>query len=189
MGARAAPLARAGGVLRASPAAGVYRGGTSLAELAKAAKGDLRVRALLTNTISATTASAGVKHNVIPGRAEATLDCRLLPGVDADAFEEEVARVVDDPKVRIERVFAGASEASAHDTELFATIEAATRELVEDAVVTPGLTAGFTDSRVFRDRGVVAYGFSGGLTAPELARTVHGHNERVSLDSFRSAAS
>lgn len=165
--------------------AGVYSGGTSLKQLAQTAASDGRVRALLTNTISATTATAGMKHNVIPGRAEATIDCRLLPGVDPDSFEEEVARVIDDPKVRLERVFAGASDTSSHDTELFATIESVVRELVEDAVVTPGVTAGFTDSRVFRNQGVVAYGFSGGLTSPSLARTVHGHNERMTLDSFR----
>ena len=165
--------------------AGIYRGGTTIEDLQATAASDVRVRALLTNTISATTASAGIKHNVIPGRAEATIDCRLLPGVDADAFEAELARVIDDPKVRIERVFAGSSDTSTHDTELFATIESVVRELVEDAVVTPGVTAGFTDSRVFRNQGVVAYGFSGGLTPPNLARTVHGHNERMTLDSFR----
>ena len=165
--------------------AGVYHGGASIAELKKTAAADARVKALLTNTISATTATAGMKHNVIPGRAEATLDCRLLPGTDADAFEAEVGRVIDDPKVRIERVFAGASETSAPDTELFATIESVARELVEDAVVTPGVTTGFTDSRVFRNQGTVAYGFSGGLTPPNLARTVHGHNERTTLESFR----
>ena len=59
------------------------------------------------------------------------------------------------------------------------------RDLVEDAVVTPGITAGFTDSRVFRNQEVVAYGFSGGLTSPSLARTVHGNNERITLGSFR----
>lgn len=165
--------------------AGIYSGGTSLRQLEQTAASDVRVRALLTNTISATTATAGMKHNVIPGRAEATIDCRLLPGVDPDSFEEELTRVIDDPKVRLERVFAGASDTSSHDTELFATIESVVRELVEDAVVTPGVTAGFTDSRVFRNQGVVAYGFSGGLTPPNLARTVHGHNERITLDSFR----
>lgn len=165
--------------------AGIYRGGTSLRELERTAASDVRVRALLTNTISATTATAGIKHNVIPGRAEATIDCRLLPGVDPASFEAELARVIDDPKVRLERVFAGSSDTSEHDTELFAVIESVVRELVEDAVVTPGVTAGFTDSRVFRNQGVVAYGFSGGLTPPNLARTVHGHNERMTLDSFR----
>ena len=139
----------------------------------------------MTNTISATTATAGVKHNVIPGRAEATIDCRLLPEVDANWFEEEVVRVSDDPKVSVERVFEGSSATSPHDTELFATIESVVRGLVEDAVVVPGITAGFTDSRVFRNNGIVAYGFSGALTPPNLARTVHGHNERIPIDSFR----
>jgi acetylornithine deacetylase/succinyl-diaminopimelate desuccinylase-like protein len=45
------------------------------------ARRDQRVKALLASTISATTASAGIKHNVIPARSEATLDCRLRPGV------------------------------------------------------------------------------------------------------------
>ena len=165
--------------------AGIYRGEATAEGLADAAASDPRIRALLTNTISATTASAGVKHNVIPGRAEATIDCRLLPGVDADTFQQEVASVIDDPEVRLERVFAGSSEASPHETALFGTIESVVREFVEDAVVVPGVTVGFTDSRVFRNQGIVAYGFSGGLTAPELAGTVHGHNERVSLESFR----
>ncbi len=165
--------------------AGIYKGGTTLEELAQTAAVDPRVSALLTNTISATTATAGVKHNVIPGRAQATLDCRLLPGVDPDEFQADLERIIDDPKVQIERVFSGSSDISAHDTELFAAIESVVRELVEDAVVTPGLTAGFTDSRVFRDRGAVAYGFSGSLSPPSLARTVHGHNERMTLDGFR----
>ena len=41
-----------------------------------------RVGALLRNTISVTTLQSGVKHNVIPAGASATLDCRLLPGAD-----------------------------------------------------------------------------------------------------------
>ena len=59
------------------------------------------------------------------------------------------------------------------------------KEAVEEAVVVPGITVGFTDSRVFRNRNVIAYGFSGGLTDPELSKGVHGHNERVSIESFR----
>jgi len=56
---------------------------------------------------------------------------------------------------------------------------------IEDAVVVPGMTVGFTDSSVLRNRGVISYGFSGGLNVPALGRTVHGHNERVPIESFR----
>ena len=36
---------------------------------------------ILTNTISAIGIQSGVKHNVIPAVAEATLDCRLVPAL------------------------------------------------------------------------------------------------------------
>ncbi|HMO94878.1 MAG TPA: hypothetical protein PKD27_02085, partial [Tepidiformaceae bacterium] len=58
-------------------------------------------------------------------------------------------------------------------------------QAVEDAVVVPGMTVGFTDSSELRNRGQISYGFSGGMTTPEVARGVHGHNERVSIESFR----
>jgi acetylornithine deacetylase/succinyl-diaminopimelate desuccinylase-like protein len=165
--------------------AGIFKGEATDRGLRHAAQSDPRMKALLTNTISATTSAAGIKHNVIPARAEATLDCRLLPGVKPDAFIADLEKVIDDPKISIERVFTGWSEASPFDTELFQVIEAVIHEHVEEAVVVPGVTVGFTDSRVFRNKGTVAYGFSGAINEPDLLRTVHGHNERVNLDSFR----
>jgi acetylornithine deacetylase/succinyl-diaminopimelate desuccinylase-like protein len=165
--------------------AGVFRGEATVEGLRRAAAEDPRIRALLTNTISATTIAAGIKHNVIPARAEATLDCRLLPGVRPDDFQREMEKVIDDPKVTIERVFASYSETNPFDTELFAVIEDVVRSHVEDAVVVPGMTVGFTDSRVFRNRDVISYGFSGTLEDPEVVKTVHGHNERISLESFK----
>ena len=44
------------------------------------------IQALMRDTISLTMLNAGVKVNVVPTIAEAGLDCRLLPGTDADAF-------------------------------------------------------------------------------------------------------
>lgn len=146
---------------------------------------DPRVRALLTNTISATTISAGIKHNVIPARAEATLDCRLRPGQDPEEFISAMKAVIGDPKVGIERVHVRSSQTNSYDTELFRVIEDVIHDHVEDAVVTPGITVGFTDSSELRNRGQTSYGFSGGLNRPELAMTVHGHNERVSIESIR----
>jgi acetylornithine deacetylase/succinyl-diaminopimelate desuccinylase-like protein len=165
--------------------AGVFKGDATVDALRRDAESDPRIRALLQNTISATTIAAGIKHNVIPARAEATLDCRLLPGVHPDDFTREVERVIDDEKVTVERVFAGWSDANPYDTHLFSVIEDVVKEHVEDAVVAPGMTVGFTDSRVFRNRGIVAYGFSGELSHPEYARTFHGHNERIGLDSLK----
>jgi acetylornithine deacetylase/succinyl-diaminopimelate desuccinylase-like protein len=165
--------------------AGIFTGDPTVEGLSQAAETDGRIRAMLSNTISATTIKAGIKHNVIPAVAEATLDCRLLPGLRTEVFQQELEAVIDDPKVSVDRVFAGWSEANAFDTELFRTIEDVVHDHIEDAVVVPGITVGFTDSRTLRNRGQISYGFSGGLNEPHLAATVHGHNERVSIESFK----
>src|SRR5690606_21341936 len=60
------------------------------------------LRTVLTNTISATGLHSGMKHNVIPATASATLDCRLVPGYEHDRFIAELERVIDDPKVHLE---------------------------------------------------------------------------------------
>ena len=147
--------------------------------------GNPLIRAMTSNTISITKIRSGMKSNVIPASAEATLDCRLLPGADADDFIEELRQVVDDPKVRIEKVLVSSTPPSPIDSELMSVIETVVREHVEDAVVLPFVSAGFTDSRVFRRRGITAYGFIPVLLEPREAVTIHGHNERISIENLR----
>ena len=149
------------------------------------AERNIVARAILTNTISTTTLHAGMKHNVIPGIAEATLDCRLLPGADHQAFMQDVREVIADPKVRVESVFSSSTEASPVDTELFGLIEDVVHEHMEEALVLPSVSAGFTDSRVFRKHGVTSYGFIPILLEMEEAATFHGHNERIRIENLR----
>ena len=47
---------------------------------------------------------------------------------------------------------------------------------------------GFTDARVFRERGSVAYGaglFDATMASGDFARRFHGHNERIDVESLR----
>ncbi len=143
------------------------------------------VRARLANTISLTTIATGIKVNVIPAEATATLDCRLLPGVDPDGFLADLKRVIDDDRVAIDVLnrFEGAE--SPMDTEFVQVIRDVVSELVEGAEVVPELTPGFTDSRIFRVRGVPAYGFVPCLLPREDLAGVHGHNERISVENIR----
>jgi len=155
------------------------------ASLEQLAGRNLLARAILTNTVSATTARAGMKHNVIPAIAEATLDCRLLPGQDPEAFTQQLRDVIGDPKVRVETVFASNTPASPIETELFGIIEQTVHDHVEDALVLPSVSAGFTDSRVFRKHGITSYGFIPYLLEQDEAMTVHGHNERITIENLR----
>ena len=130
---------------------------------------------------------SGVKHNVIPAAAEATLDVRLMAGYDPTLFIEELRAQIDDPRVVIEPVFSSSTPASSTDTELYRAIETAVRYHVEEAAVVPSVSTGFTDLRVFRRRGIPAYGFVPVLLEPEDAARIHGHDERVAIDSLRLA--
>lgn len=153
--------------------------------LAEIADANPRMHSIQTNSISLTTLNAGVKHNVIPATAEATLDIRLVPGYDPDQFVREISEVIDDEKVEIERVFSSGSPASPMDTELYEIMTREAKRIVEDAIVLPGVSTGFTDSRVFRRRGITAYGFVPTLTAPEDQGRVHGNDERLSIENLR----
>jgi acetylornithine deacetylase/succinyl-diaminopimelate desuccinylase-like protein len=117
--------------------------------------------------------------------SEATLDCRLLPGQSAQAFVEELKSIIDDPKVEIEEVYRSQTLSSPVQTELFSIVEDEIRERVQNALVLPAISPGFTDSRIFRQRGVVAYGFMPVLLEPLEAATIHGHNERISIENLR----
>ncbi|HEY8491060.1 MAG TPA: M20/M25/M40 family metallo-hydrolase [Dehalococcoidia bacterium] len=142
------------------------------------------VRAWLTDTVSITGCRSGVKHNVIPADAEATLDVRLLPDTDPERFVQRLRDVIDDPQVQVEVVYQSSTPTSSTQTALYDVIEAVTRERVEGALVLPLISTGFTDSRVFRKHGVPAYGFIPALLdASELA-TIHGHNERLSIENL-----
>lgn len=165
--------------------AGIIKGDLSSETLRELAANIPLLKALLTDTISTTMVNAGVKANVIPARAEAVLDCRLLPGHEPDAFIEQLAAVISDPKIRIEKVLESQTPISPVDTDLFETIREVVKEQAPEALLLPSIASGFTDSRAYRRRGVVAYGFIPALlTMGELA-SAHGHNERISIENLR----
>ena len=165
--------------------AGILNREPTMEVLREIAETNPRLRSVQMNSISLTMLNAGVKHNVIPATAEAMLDVRLVPGYDPDRFVEELRTVINDPRIEIERVFVSSTPSSPLDTDLYATMAREVRRVFEDAVVVPSVSAGFTDSRVFRRRGVPAYGFVPTLTGPSEQGRVHGNDERLSVENLR----
>lgn len=143
------------------------------------------LRARLSNTVSLTTIATGIKVNVIPAEATATLDCRLLPDVDVDAFLAELRGVIDDERVSMDVVNRYEGATSPIDSEFASVVRDVVAEYVEGAYLAPELTSGFTDSRIYRVRGVQAFGFVPCLVRPDELAGVHGHNERISVENLR----
>lgn len=165
-------------------AAGLMRGEDEDAVL-RSAERSPALRARLSNTISLTTISTGIKVNVIPAEATATLDCRLLPDVEPDAFLEELRGVIADDRVQIEVLNRFTGSESSMDTQFVQVVRDVVAELAEGAHIVPEMTSGFTDSRIYRVRGIPAYGFVPCLVRPEELSGVHGHNERISVDNLK----
>lgn len=164
--------------------AGVMRSSSEKAT-AEAAEGSPALRARLANTISLTTITTGIKVNVIPAEATATLDCRLLPDVDPDAFLADLKKVIDDERVQIEVLNRFEGGESSMDTKFVRVVRDVVTEMVEGSHLVPEMTSGFTDSRIYRLQGIPAYGFVPCLVAPEELAGVHGHNERISVENLR----
>ncbi len=141
------------------------------------------LRAMTRDTLSITTMKAGYKVNVLPSEAEATLDCRLLPGRTAAGFLEELRERICDPEVTIETIQACDPVPSSLETDLSEIITRVVRERGPEEAVLPQICPGFTDSRIYRQHGVTSYGFIPFLLTFDDLKGVHGHNEHVSEEN------
>jgi acetylornithine deacetylase/succinyl-diaminopimelate desuccinylase-like protein len=147
---------------------------------------DLTYNALLRNTISITGLKGSDKTNVIPPVATAALDVRLLPGQDPAAFLADLTRVVGDTAVTLRPQGPNwpATESST-ETEMYRAITAVAHARHPNAVVTPLMLAGFTDSHYFRNLGIASYGLGPFPLSQGDSRGVHGNDERVRIDALR----
>ena len=141
--------------------------------------------ALLRNTCSITRLTGSAKINVVPARAQAELDCRLLPDQDPDAFIEELATIINDDDVQIERIMGFSPAVSSVDTDLFETLRQVSNNHFPGAPVVPHVAAGFTDSHFFRDLGITSYGYSPFMMSVGESRGVHGNDERISVKNLQ----
>jgi len=140
-----------------------------------------------------TTMRSGVgdppKVNVIPSVAEATLDCRVLPGTTRDQWLAEIRRRLADSSLQIDVINeADDPVVSRQDTPLYRNLEAAIKRRHPDAVITPILIPYGTDSNAFRPKGVASYGiFPAPVTADEVA-SMHGDAEHLRMSTIPEAA-
>jgi acetylornithine deacetylase/succinyl-diaminopimelate desuccinylase-like protein len=143
-----------------------------------------RQSALVHNTMTPTVLAGSAATNVISAEASAALDCRLLPGADPKAFRAALERTIDDPKIEIETLLAFASTASPGDSGLIRAVRTMADADLPGSPVVPSVITGFTDSHWFRSLGVASYGFVPFVLDEHDQRTVHGIDERVSVDNL-----
>ncbi|MBI4900252.1 MAG: M20/M25/M40 family metallo-hydrolase [Actinobacteria bacterium] len=146
------------------------------------------VAGTLGNTANLTTLLAGKKTNVIPGVAEAAIDCRFLPGTGDSLLAtlrelagEHVELVIDRMVEAIDVPQTG---------PLVDAIAAAIDAEDPGASVVPYCLSAGTDNKALGELGINGYGFAP-LQLPadlDFAPLFHGVDERVPLDAIRFGA-
>ncbi len=142
------------------------------------------MRVMVQTTITPTMIKGGVKVNVIPDHCELTIDCRITPGMGREDLERIILDLVDSDKVRLDfEVFSAATE-SPTDTELFSMMEKVIVANNPESALSPFILPGGTDSRFLRAKGVPAYGIIPCVLSREDIASIHGDNEKMSLESL-----
>ena len=144
------------------------------------------------STISLTSIRSGVgeppKVNVIPSVAEATLDCRVLPGTSKESWLAEIARRLGDPQIKIEVTYESPDPVvTTQDSAFYRALETAVKKRHPDATVTPMIVPYGTDANSFRALGVKSYGFTPAILPADVVGSMHGDAEHIPLEALGPA--
>jgi acetylornithine deacetylase/succinyl-diaminopimelate desuccinylase-like protein len=148
--------------------------------------------AIQRSTISLTSLRSGVgdppRVNVIPSVAEATLDCRVLPGTSTAQWLDMLRQRFDDPSIKIEVISEGDDPiVTPQDTVLYRALEGALKRRYPDAIVTPMVVPYGTDANGYRPKGVKSYGFFPGIIPAASILSMHGDAEFIPADAVGPA--
>jgi len=146
------------------------------------------VAATMSNTANPTMLSAGYKHNVIPGRAEAGVDGRFLPGSE-DEFYATIADLIGD-NVRYEVLSHNPSVETQFSGALVEAMQVCLEAEDQGARAVPYLFSGGTDAKAWHSVGIRCFGFAPLRLPPDLdfVGMFHGVDERVPTDSLEFGA-
>lgn len=148
------------------------------------------VRPRLRMTITPTIIRGGVKENIIPSECETVFDCRTLPGqtsAQAIGLIKALLDEIDSEKIVFESLQVQEPSESKAETPLYDAIAAVLREFEPNCGVTPMLATGGTDSRFFRRKGSVCYGFqpmNPEESSGKVVKREHGIDERISIENL-----
>lgn len=145
-------------------------------------------RAAIRTTTVPTRLDAGVKDNVIPSTARAVVNFRILPSQSIDSVVDHVQATLEGLPVR-QKVLQGTDPpaVSKVGSPAFQLLQRTIGQVTADSVVVaPYLVPGRTDSDYYADDSDAVYRFVPYQLGPEDRSRIHGTNERISLEDYRT---
>src|ERR1700684_1895585 len=129
--------------------------------------------ATLRTTCVATMLEAGHATNALPQRARANVNCRIFPGVTAEAVRAKLDELAADPAVKISSAETRGPTASPPPLTpaVMSPIEKLTAEFWPGVPVLPVLQAGATDGEFTNAVGIPTFGVAPGCMRPDLGNS------------------
>ncbi len=143
---------------------------------------------LFRHTANATIINGGEKANVIPSEVTVNLDCRMLPGYDAEDLLGELQAIAG-PAIEL-RAVNFQPKPWIFNMGMFDTLAGIISEQDPDAVSAPMLMPAGTDGRHFAQLGIQTYGWMP-MNLPaefDFLKTIHAANERVPVSALEFGA-
>jgi acetylornithine deacetylase/succinyl-diaminopimelate desuccinylase-like protein len=148
----------------------------------------------LHTTCVATRLSAGHANNALPQRAEANVNCRILPGHSAEETRQELIKVFADSKITVRYVdnFGNISDTASDRksfappplrSDVFGPLEKITAEMWPGTPVVPDMATGASDGVYTMGAGLPTYQIAGIAIDRDDIRA-HGKDERLGIDSY-----
>ncbi|GJL92728.1 M20/M25/M40 family metallo-hydrolase [Hyphococcus sp.] len=141
---------------------------------------------ILSTTCVATMLDAGHAENALPQSAEATVNCRIFPGVEIEDVRGTLAEVIGNDALEValadDRYVA--SPVSDMRDDVTSALSAAISTRYPDVDIVPAMSSGGTDGMHYRRAGVPTYGVSGRFGKIGVSSNAHGLNERLPVTTF-----
>ena len=143
--------------------------------------------ATIRTTAAPTMFEGSQRDNVLPARATAVVNFRILPGDTMQSVTDRVKAVINDPRVKIEPapVFANdPSPVSSTNTWSFKVLTRTVREVMPDVLVAPMISIGGTDCIHYIGLSPNIYRFLPERLYGDDLDMLHGMNERISITNY-----
>lgn len=146
--------------------------------------------AMIRTTCTNTLVNGGHAPNAVPQRAEANVNCRILPGTSVETIRKTLTEVLADPTIELTLADAPGpvSPPPPITPAIMQPIEKLVAEMWPGVPVIPQMSTGATDGRFLMAAGIPTYGVSA-IFVDLDGNGVHGLNERVRVKSLYDARS
>jgi carboxypeptidase PM20D1 len=154
--------------------------------LERQAAADPAANARIRTTTAATIFQSGVKENVLPHEARAVVNFRILPGDTIQGVLRHVRDTVG-PGIRVSATGDANSEPSPEaDVRApeFSMVQRTLAQTFPDALVSPNLLSGGTDTKRYLSLTRNVYRFVPMRLKPEDLKRIHGTNERLGIANY-----